>query len=76
MSSVAHVAPETKLEPELDLDVYFQRIGYAGPRTPTLSTLNAIVLHHAQTIARLLIGYNLCIRPVSIWRYHDVFAFV
>jgi len=34
----------------LDLDAYFQRIGYSGPRTPTLDTLRAIHLHHAQTV--------------------------
>ncbi len=33
-----------------DLDAYFARIGYRGPRTPTLATLQAIVQHHTQTI--------------------------
>ena len=33
-----------------DLDAYFHRIGYTGPRTPTLDTLNAIVRGHASTI--------------------------
>lgn len=33
-----------------DLDAYFARIGYAGPRAPTLETLHAITLHHATTI--------------------------
>lgn len=33
-----------------DLDAYFSRIGYNGPRTPTLATLQAIVQHHTQTI--------------------------
>ena len=26
----------------IDLDAYFARIGYAGPRGPTLSTLRAL----------------------------------
>jgi N-hydroxyarylamine O-acetyltransferase len=35
----------------IDLDDYFQRIGYAGARTPTLDTLRAIQLRHTETIA-------------------------
>jgi N-hydroxyarylamine O-acetyltransferase len=35
----------------LDLDSYFDRIGYAGDRSPTLTTLQAIHAHHAQSIA-------------------------
>ena len=34
----------------IDLDAYFQRIGYAGERTPTLATLQAIHARHATTI--------------------------
>jgi N-hydroxyarylamine O-acetyltransferase len=34
----------------IDLDAYFQRIGYAGVRTPTLETLRELHLLHAQTI--------------------------
>ena len=34
----------------IDLDAYLDRIGYAGPRTPTLETLRAIHLLHVQTI--------------------------
>src|SRR5437667_5532885 len=33
-----------------DLDAYFARIGYAGPRTPTLATLHAVAGHHAAAI--------------------------
>ena len=33
-----------------DLDAYFARIGYAGPRNPTLEVLNAIVEAHIQSI--------------------------
>ncbi|HEY1547652.1 MAG TPA: arylamine N-acetyltransferase [Kofleriaceae bacterium] len=32
------------------LAAYFERIGYAGPRTPTLATLNAISYAHVQAI--------------------------
>jgi len=34
----------------LNLEAYFARIGYQGPRAPTLETLAAIHLRHAQTI--------------------------
>jgi N-hydroxyarylamine O-acetyltransferase len=33
-----------------DLDSYFARIGYAGPRTPTLEVLHAIAGAHTQSI--------------------------
>ena len=33
-----------------DLDAYFVRIGYAGPRAPTLETLHAITRAHTSTI--------------------------
>ena len=34
----------------IDLDGYFERIGYTGGRSPTLATLRAIHLRHAQAI--------------------------
>ncbi len=34
----------------LDLDAYFARIGFHGPRDPTLATLQAIVLGHIRAI--------------------------
>jgi len=34
----------------IDLDAYFRRIGYSGPREPTLAALADIQLGHAQTI--------------------------
>lgn len=34
----------------LDLDAYFLRIGYTGPRAPTLGTLHAIACAHVTTI--------------------------
>lgn len=36
---------------EFDLDAYLQRIGYGGPRAPTLDTLRAVQLRHTETIA-------------------------
>lgn len=35
---------------ELDIDAYFQRIGYDGDRAPTLATLEAIHYRHAVSI--------------------------
>jgi N-hydroxyarylamine O-acetyltransferase len=34
----------------IDLDAYFRRIGYTGPRTPVLETLRSIHLQHALSI--------------------------
>lgn len=36
--------------PALDLEAYFARIGYAGPRTATFATLDTIHRRHAETI--------------------------
>jgi N-hydroxyarylamine O-acetyltransferase len=38
-------------DPALDLAAYFARIGYDGPRAPTLETLRAIQRLHSQAIA-------------------------
>ena len=35
---------------DINLDLYFERIGYTGPHDPTLETLRAIHQRHAQTI--------------------------
>ncbi len=35
----------------MDLDAYFARIGFSGARAPTLETLQALHLAHAQAIA-------------------------
>jgi N-hydroxyarylamine O-acetyltransferase len=43
--STFHLPPST-----FDLDAYFDRIGYAGPREPTAPVLAAIVQHHALSI--------------------------
>lgn len=34
----------------MDLDAYFDRIGYVGPRTPTHGTLAGVLLRHVSTI--------------------------
>ena len=34
----------------MNLDAYFQRIGYAGAQTPSLETLRELHLRHAQAI--------------------------
>lgn len=34
----------------IDLEAYLQRVGYAGPRAPTLDTLRAIQLRHTEII--------------------------
>ncbi len=51
--------------PGFELDAYLARIGYAGPRTPTLETLHAIALHHTTSIPfenlDVLLG-----RPISL----------
>ncbi|HEV8389350.1 MAG TPA: arylamine N-acetyltransferase [Dongiaceae bacterium] len=39
------------MDPAFDLSAYFARIGYDGPRTPTLETLRAIQLLHPLAIA-------------------------
>lgn len=39
------------MKPRIDLDAYFRRIGYGGPRTPTLATLRAIHLLHPRAIS-------------------------
>ena len=35
---------------KIDLDAYFSRIGYEGPRAPTLETLRAVHRAHAQSV--------------------------
>ncbi|MBI5691433.1 MAG: arylamine N-acetyltransferase [Verrucomicrobia bacterium] len=39
-----------EVPPAPDLDAYFARIGYTGPRTPDFATLAGIHARHAQTI--------------------------
>jgi N-hydroxyarylamine O-acetyltransferase len=40
-----------------DLDAYFSRIGYRGPRQPTSETLSALHLHHPQARSRTSICF-------------------
>jgi N-hydroxyarylamine O-acetyltransferase len=42
---------KNQLSDLVDLDAYFQRIGYKGDRTPTLATLQAIHQRHTTAIA-------------------------
>lgn len=55
-----------------DLDAYFARIGYAGPRAPTLATLHAITLHHATSIPfenlDVMLGRGIRLAPEAIFR--------
>jgi len=55
-----------------DLDAYFARIGYAGPRASTLETLHAITLHHASSIPfenlDVLLGRGINLAPEAIFR--------
>src|SRR4051812_26619728 len=55
-----------------DLDAYFGRIGYVGPRVPTLDTLHALTLHHATTIPfenlDVLLGRGISLAPEAIFR--------
>ena len=49
----------------IDLDAYFERIGYAGPREPTLDVLEAIHLAHATHIPFENLDIQLG-RPIAI----------
>ncbi|MFA6961433.1 MAG: arylamine N-acetyltransferase [Opitutaceae bacterium] len=63
--------------PIFDLDAYFARIGYTGPREPTLATLHAIVRHHTATIPfenlDVLLGHRIQLDPASLQKklIHD-----
>ena len=54
----------------IDLGAYFSRIGYAGPRTPTLETLRAVHALHPAAIAfenlDPLLGRRVRLDPVSV----------
>lgn len=55
-----------------DLDAYFARIGYAGPREPSLAVLHALTLHHATTIPfenlDVLLGRGINLAPEAIFQ--------
>lgn len=61
----------------MDLDAYFRRTGYAGPREPTLATLHAVTLHHATSIPfenlDVLLGRPIRLEPEAIFQklVHD-----
>jgi N-hydroxyarylamine O-acetyltransferase len=54
----------------VDLDAYFARIGYDGPREPTLAVLRAITLKHPDAIPfenlDVLLGRGISIVPADI----------
>lgn len=59
-------------EHRIDLDAYFHRIGYTGPREPTLATLNGLILRHVQTIPfenlDVLLGRAISLESAAIER--------
>jgi len=56
----------------IDLDAYFARIGYAGPRTPDVQTLDAITRAHTSTIPfenlDVLLGKRWSLEPEVLFR--------
>lgn len=60
-----------------DLAAYFARIGYTGPRTPTLPVLHAITAHHAMAIPfenlDILLGRPISLEPAALFQklVHD-----
>ncbi len=56
----------------LDLDAYFARIGYAGPRTPAIVTLHALAAAHVQSIPfenlDVLLGRTIELDPAAIFQ--------
>jgi N-hydroxyarylamine O-acetyltransferase len=62
---------------EIDLDAYFARIRYAGPRKPTLALLHAIVAHHVAAIPfenlDVLLSWPILLEPASLQKklIHD-----
>ena len=55
-----------------DLDAYFARIGYAGPRSPTLPVLHALTAHHAMAIPfenlDVLLGRPISLEPAALFQ--------
>ncbi len=55
-----------------DLDAYFARIGYAGPRTPSVQSLRALHLHHALAVPfenlDVLLGRRISLEPAAIFQ--------
>ena len=61
----------------LDFDAYFSRIGYTGPRSPTLATLHALAAAHVQSIPfenlDVLLGRGVSLEPEAVFQklVHD-----
>lgn len=61
----------------MDLDAYFHRIGYAGPRAPSLEVLREVVLAHATTVPfenlDILLGRGISLDDAAVERklVHD-----
>lgn len=55
-----------------DLDAYFARIGYTGPRTPSLAVLHAITFAHASSIpfenVDVFLGRGISLDPATVER--------
>src|SRR5712672_3146723 len=55
-----------------DLDSYFARIGYTGPRNPTLEVLNSIAEAHIQSIPfenlDVLLRRSISLEPAAIFQ--------
>ena len=64
------IAPAGAVSPSVDLDAYFARIGYDGPREPTLDVLRAIHQKHPDAIAfenvDVLLGKGVSLDPADI----------
>ncbi|MEO6994440.1 MAG: arylamine N-acetyltransferase [Lacunisphaera sp.] len=56
----------------IDLEAYFERIGYTGPRSASLEALHAITRHHATSIPfenlDVLLGRGIDISPAAVER--------
>ncbi|CAN5588003.1 arylamine N-acetyltransferase [soil metagenome] len=67
---IAGPIPTTGAHVPLDLDAYFTRIGYAGPRSPTLATLHGLIRAHVQTIPfenlGVLLGEPIELEPSAV----------
>ncbi len=54
----------------IDLDAYLARIGYTGPREPTLDTLHAVSMHHPTSIPfenlDVLLGRPIALTPEAL----------
>jgi N-hydroxyarylamine O-acetyltransferase len=64
------IAPAKAASPSVDLDAYFARIGYDGPREPTLDVLRAVHQKHPAAIAfenvDVLLGKAISLDPADI----------